>query len=149
MRPPSQRLAPRDRNHQAARPRPSGGSARGPGGDSGEPCPPPPLPPPGPLAAGGRPERRRPRTPLGGPLHPGRDATVAVSAAAHQAPPVDRPLTPALPAAGWRLCAGAVGCNRTAAPGNVQTKQTASVPAWGKRGSRPWRQDLSPPTPPH
>ena len=42
---------PRDRNHQAAPPRPSGGGARGPGGDCGE----PPLPPTPPQARG-RPE---------------------------------------------------------------------------------------------
>ena len=71
MRPPGRRLAPRGRNRQAAPPRPSGGGARGPGGDCGEP-PPQPLPPhPRPWAAGGRLERRQPRTPPGGPLHPG------------------------------------------------------------------------------
>ena len=71
MRPPSQRLTPRDRDRQAAPPRPSGGGARGPGGDSGEPSSPSPPPPPSPWVAGGRPERRQPRTPLSGPLHPG------------------------------------------------------------------------------
>ena len=78
MRTPSQRLAPRDRNHQAAPPRLSGGGVRGPGGNSGEASSPtpftPPLSPPpspSPWAAGGRPERRRPRTLPEGPLHPG------------------------------------------------------------------------------
>ena len=72
MRPRSRRLAPWYRNHQAAPLRPSGGGARGPGADCGEPpLPPTPPPPPSPWAAGGRLEKRRPRTPLGGPLHPG------------------------------------------------------------------------------
>ena len=75
MRPPSQRLNPRDRNHQAAPPRPSGGGARGPGGDCGEPPSPLPLPPPllPPQPVGGRRPARETaaRTPRGGPLHPG------------------------------------------------------------------------------
>ena len=55
MRPPSQRLAPRDRNHQAAPPRPSGGGARGPGADCGErPLLPTPPPSPPPRPPGGR-----------------------------------------------------------------------------------------------
>ena len=84
MRPPRWRLAPRDRNHQVAPPRPSGGGARGPGGDCGEPplpaTPPPPLSPPSP--AHGRPEagRRgsgpappeRAAAPRGGPPQPRR-----------------------------------------------------------------------------
>ena len=61
---PSQRLALRDRNHQNAPPRPSGGGARGPGGDSAEPASPPSLPPPPP----------RPQ-PLGGP-RPARETAV-------------------------------------------------------------------------
>ena len=148
MRPLCQPLAPRDRNHQAAPLRPWGGGENGPGGDSGEPPSPPPLPPLSPPLPGGR----KPANSDGGPAPPrggrpteGRDATDAASAAARQAPPVDRLLTPALPAAGWRLCAGAVGRNGTTAPGNAQTKRPAFVPAWGRQGSRQWRGDLPPP----
>ena len=53
MRPPRRRLAPRDRNHQAAPPRPWGGGTRGPEGDCGEP-PLPPTPPPPPRPVSGR-----------------------------------------------------------------------------------------------
>ena len=130
--PPSWWLAARDWNHQAAPPRPWGGGARGPGGDCGEPPlplhPPPPAPPPPPPPRG-RPEAGRKD---GGPATPrecrgtqGGDATAAGSAAVRQAPPVDRPLTPALPAADQRLRTGAVARNGTAAPRNGRTKRRA------------------------
>ena len=66
MRPPSRGLAPQGQNHQAAPPQPSGRGVRGLGD------PPSPAPPrPSLWADRGPPERRQPRTPPGGPLHPG------------------------------------------------------------------------------
>ena len=103
-------------------------------GDCGEPLIPPNPPPPSlplssPPQARGRPEAGRrdggPAPPRGGLGTQGGDATAGARAAARQAPPVDHPLTPALPAADRRLCTGAVGCNGTAAPRNVQTKRPA------------------------
>ena len=110
MRPPSQRLAPQGQNHQAAPQRPLGGGIRGPGD-------PALSPPPSPWADGGWPERRRPRTPPGGPLHPGGGGgtTAAASAAARQAPPVDGLLTPALPAADRQQNGGTQECANEAA----------------------------------
>ena len=68
-------------------------------------------------ARGGTP----PLPPPGGPRHPGRGATAAASAAVRHVPPVSRPPTPAVPAAGRQPCAGAqghpVGRNGTAALG--------------------------------
>ena len=109
MHPPSWRLAPQGQNHQAAPPRPSGGGVRGPGD--------PPLssPPPAHWADGGRPERRRPRTPRGCRCTRGGDTTAAASAAACQAPPVDRLLTPALPAADRQRNGGPQECANEAA----------------------------------
>ena len=77
------------------------------------------------------------------------DATAAASAAARQAPPVGRPLTPALPAADRRLCAHAVGRGGTAAPRSAQTKWPASVPIRGRRERADRGKETSPPTPCH
>ena len=120
MRPPSRRLAPQDRNHQAAPWRPSGGGVTGPGGDCGE--PPPPTPPPPlfpPPQAHGRPEAGRrdggPAPPRGGHCTKKGETTAAASAAARQVPPVDRPLTPALPAADRQRNGGTQECTSEAA----------------------------------
>ena len=98
--PPGQRLAPRDRNHQDGPPRPSGGGAKGPGGGQrGIPPHPSALPRLSPPPARGRPGADQrdggPAAPLRGCCTQGGDAAAAVNAAAHQAPPVGRPLIPA------------------------------------------------------
>ena len=102
MHPPHWRLAPRDRDHQAAQPRPPESGARGPGRGHGKPRP-PPLPPfPPPPADSWRPFRGGggPTPPLRGPGHPGGEARSVAISAARRVPPVGRPLTPAVPAAG-------------------------------------------------
>ena len=99
------------------------------GGQRGTPPapPPPPLSPPPPargrLQAGQR--DGGPAPPRRGCCTQGGDAAAAANAAARQAPRVGRPLTPAQPAAGRRLCADAVGRNSTVAPGDTQTRQPA------------------------
>ena len=65
MRPPSPWLALPGPEPPGRPPAAVGGRRQGTRGT-------PPLPPPSTWADGGRPERRRPRTPPGGPLHPGR-----------------------------------------------------------------------------
>ena len=147
VRPTSRRLAPRDRKRQPAPPRPRGAAPGDQGGTAGHPLSPLPLPPPPPRHAGSRRpagETAAPQPPRRGRSTQGGDATASASAAARQAPPEERPLTPALPAANRRLCAGAVGRNGTAAPRNAQTKRPALVPTLGRRGDRPWRGDPPP-----
>ena len=131
MRPPRRRLAPRDWDHQAAHLQPLRSGAGGPGRDCrGAPPSPPPFsplsPPHGPRTAGGGPGGRRPQPPprraLGGTPPPeGRD-TQGGTLSVRRVPPVSRPPTPAVPAAGQQPCAGAqgrpVGRNGTAAPGH-------------------------------
>ena len=104
-------------------------------------APPSPPPPLGPRADRGRPERQRPRAPPEGRLHPGGvDIAAAASAAARQAPPVDRLHTPALPA--------------TERQRNGGTQEGAYVAAHsegglGKAGARTRaRRSLPPPSPP-
>ena len=86
---------------------------------------PPPLPPPlpSPWADGGRPERRSPCTPRGGRCTRGGDTTAAASAAARQAPPVDRPLTPALPAADRQRNGGTQECANEAAQSGASLEE--------------------------
>ena len=77
----------------------------------------PPPAPPADQGGGG------PTCPPRGPRHPGGNATTVASAATPRVPPVDRPLTPAISAAGRQPCAGTlgrpVGRGGTAAPGNA------------------------------
>ena len=78
-------------------------SAAGPPGPELPGRPLPPTPPPSPWAAGGRPERRRPRTPPGGQLHPseGRHSRSERSRApsASRRPPAHSCITRCRPAA--------------------------------------------------
>ena len=127
--------------------------SRRPGGDCGE----PPLPPPPPPLSPPTPARRRleadrrgggPGPPREGRGTQGGDATAAASTAARQAPPVGRPLTPALPPPDRRLCADAVDRGRTAALRSEQTKQPASVSTRERREGAD-RSKQTPPPPPH
>ena len=92
MRPPSRQLAPWGLNRRTASPRQSGGGVRGP-----EPPPLSPHPPPAQERAEPDPGGQRPRKPPGEAAAPRKgDTAAAASAAAHQAPPVNRPHAPAL-----------------------------------------------------
>ena len=104
---PQPTAGPRGRDRQAASPRPSGGGARGP--DS------PPHSPPLPL----RPKSGRRRTEETTAPHPPRRGRCTWGEGAprpRQAPPVNRPHAPALPAAGRRRTGGAQDGASGAAP---------------------------------
>ena len=124
MRPPSRRLAP---GAGTARPPPLGRQGAAPGDQRA-----PPTPPPLPL----RPNSRRRQTEeTAAPHSPQRGCCTRAEGAPRprQAPPVNRPNAPALPAAGRR---------RTA-----QTERPLQRPARGRRGREPgWGG--SPPLPP-
>ena len=119
VRPPSRkRLTPQGRDRQAAPAQPPESSTGGPQRDRGEPTRPPPSPlstpqptdsrrPARGTAAQHPPRRARgdPPPPLRGPRHPERGATRPV----RRAPPVSRPRTPTVTAAGQQPCAGAQG----------------------------------------
>ena len=152
--PPGGRLPPQDQNHQAAPLRPSGGGARGPGGDCGEPPhppTPPPPPSPAPPPASGRPEAGRrdsgPAPPRGAAASGGGgsqsrgERSCAPSAVGR--PPAHSRITCSRPAAQRR----GLGPRRKGGTQECADEAVALAPAWGRRESRPWRGDLSPPTP--
>ena len=124
MRPPSRW------NRLATPLRPPGGGVRGPWGP---PLPPPPRPKSGRMPAG----ETASCTPHGEAVAPGGgDTAAAASAAARQAPSVDRPHTPALAATDRHRNGGAQeGANGAA----------HSEAGLGKAGARTW--SLPPPSP--
>ena len=131
MRPPSRRLAP---GAGTARPPPLGRQGAAPGDQRAPPTPPPPSPS-GPRADGGRPKRRRPRT----PPRRGRCTRGEGALRSRQAPPVNRRHAPALPAADrWRTGGAQDGANG-AAP---------SEAGLGKAGARTRAGGFPPPPSP-
>ena len=121
---PQSTAGPRGRDRQAAPPRPSGGGARGPED--------PPTPPPpsfsGQRADGGRPKKRRPRTPPKEAAAPGVRGHHGRGKRPH-----------ALPAAGRRRTGGAQDGANGAAPSEAGP---------GKTGARTRAGGIPPPPPP-
>ena len=163
VRPPRWRLAPRDRNHQAAPPPPPGGSAGGPGRDPGNPPSPPLfLPPPSPPPVRGRPEAGQgvggPAPPPRGLRHPrgGRHSRGERSRApsAPSRPPTPSRSASCRPAALRRGSGAPHGPPRNgdtqecSMEGGAQTKRPALVPRPEKARNRPRQRDLpAPPAP--
>ena len=109
------------------------------GAASGDQGTPPSPPSPSPWADGGRPERRWPRTPLGGALHPGGGH--------HSRGKCSRaPSAPGRPPAHSRITRCRPATERRD-PG-MRTNRPTLVPARATRGSALGRGDLSPPPPP-
>ena len=117
-----------------ARPPPLGRQGTAPGDQRAPPTPPPPSPS-GPRADGGRPKRRRPRT----PPRMGRCTRGEGAPRPRQAPPVNRPHAPALPAADRRRTGGAQDGTNGAAPSGA---------GLGKAGARTRVGGSPPPFPP-
>ena len=163
VRPPRWRLAPWDRNHQAAPPPLPGGSAGGPGRDPGNPPSPPPFPPPAlsPPPVRGRPEAGQgvggPAPPPRGLRHPGGGRhSRGERSRAPSAP--SRPPTHSLSAS----CRPAALRRRSGAPrgpqrngdtqecsmeGGAQKKRPALVPARRRRGTDRGKETSPPPRP--
>ena len=92
---------------------PRGRQRAAPGDRRGATGTPAPSSPSSPRPARGQPEADQggggPASPPRGPRHQGGEATTVARCAARRVPPVGRPLTPAVPAAGWQPCAGTQG----------------------------------------
>ena len=140
MRPPSRRPVPRDRNHQAASPRPSEGGARGPEGTRGTPLSPATLPPPLPLRppARRRPEGRRAAAPRGGTPQQRRAQLRAKrpQLAAHSLPHYPLPTSGSAPTP-WAAA-------ERRHPGVLRRSSLPRCPRGEGGGGRPRQRDLPP-----